>query len=208
MNSLLLDNWVMQQVAVDVFDFKSGVSETLSHFLSSIILWDEVCYEQNENSIYWSDLATNDLMDFLKPIECNPNVKEKVERKAGDLYNESFCEHDQQTAEGAIKYWLLSNSLGCDYFPAKDRQDFLRANFLNKEDYKNILNRLEYMNPLDNSIREAYSELAENLQFLQLELHRPVLTDYIVQNTPSNMSYIDYAINIREDKQIKNLENI
>lgn len=195
MISVMVDNWFLQSVLFDRYNLSESISGDYGKFLSSIILWDEVYYPRNEMSNAWWQAPSSDLEYVLRPYDDN---KDELAEEARKIYVSNFYGKESQVvAERAIKYLLLSNMLGVDYFPSNERSIFLQK--YSVENILSKLNRIDLMKPLDNAIGEYFSELNDKFGSTVFKIKRPVLVDFIMQNTPSNMSHIEYALHLKEE---------
>lgn len=197
MNSIMIDNWTLDSIAYDYRHCSNGeISDEYARFLSAVILWDEIYYPDNEKS-YWK--GCNDMMDsILKPIFDKTHL---FEMQSEDLYCEYYEGNERKLiAKEAIRYLLISDFYNCDYLPSKQRQEFLSIN----SPYEivkriNVLNRINYMNTLDNSINRTFTEIGRMFGDIEFVIKRPVLVDFIMQNTPKGMTYLDVALHLRQE---------
>lgn len=201
MNSVMVDNWVMQQVMYELYDGKEEISDTFSQFLSSILLWDDIYYPDNEMSKFWT-MVPSSLNANLHPINDEIHF---FENESKQLYHQKYSEYSEVVAKGAIRYFLLSNHLDYDYFPSKERQIFLKTN--NPSGIIQNLTRLDFLDPLNEAINKQYEEMIRNFHDLDICIERPILTDFILQNKPCNMSCIDYALQLKWEGPIVQYRN-
>lgn len=201
MNSLLIDNWTMQEIASNLTDLPdTKISEAYADLLTALVLWDEIYYPNNELSQYWKNTGLGEqLSNFIKPYE---DKNQMFLERARELYKEYYLDKGTEiVVSGAIRYLMLSNSLNCDYLAYKSRAQFINTYNPIKEMSYNI-NRKEYTNFLDKNIIDKFKELNEILGRNVFEFEMPVLVDYIIQNTPDDMSYIQHALKLRKEKSV------
>lgn len=201
MNSVMVDNWVMQEIIYELYDLEEEISDTFSQFLSSIILWDDIYYPDNEMSKFWNNIPSN-LNTIIHPINDEYHFFENESTK---LYQQKYSAYSDVIAKGAIRYFLLSNHLNHDYFPSLERQTFLKQN--NPYGIIKNLTRLDFLNPLNNAITQQYEEMFMHFDNLNFHIERPILTDFILQNKPYNMSCIDYALHLKYEGPIVKYRN-
>ena len=99
-----------------------------------------------------------------------------------------------------MKYLLLSNKYGLNYFPCEKRCIFLEQSDLFNS-FK-FINRFEIIRTFDKEIIKYYEELNNFFGKNVFSFEIPLLADFIIQNTPNNMTHIDYAIKLREDRHV------
>lgn len=198
MNGILLDNWSLEELTVEK-DYKK--SAAYYDFLETLVLWDDIYYPDNSYSYWWKKLLTdNSLKDIIKPLKDNGN---KFMEEASEIYNE-VPDNDiygKIAGEGGIRYSLLSNSKGLDYFPSQRRRDFFDK-IDQKTFYSNFLNRYTLTHALDSEVKRYYAELSAFLSTHEIRFELPLLAGYIIKNTPPDMSDIDYAVLLRKDKAV------
>lgn len=201
MERLLIDNWTMQEIASDLTDLPDEkISAAYAELLTALVLWDEIYYPNNELSQYWRNTGLEEeLSNFIKPYDDRNQI---FMDKAKELYKNYYLDKGTEVVvSGAIRYLMLSNTLNCDYLAYKLRAKFIDTyNPIKEMSYK--INRREYTNFLDKNITEKFEELNEILGRNVFEFDMPVLVDYIIQNTPDNKSYIQYALSLRKEKWV------
>lgn len=193
MNSIMVDNWLLEKIVLETYSHDKNLSEEYAKFLSSIILWDEIYYPYNEMSMAWNYMSDN-INSMLHPFDDRIN---HFEEQAQNLYSMQYKKYPSVIAQGAIRYLLLSNYIGCNYLPAEQRQQFLQIH--NPLNIVNDLTRFNFINPVDMAINEHFQEMFSKLGKTNIQIKRPVLVDFIIQNRPDNMSYIDFALHIKNE---------
>ena len=191
MNSILVDNWAMQRIVASIYD--NEISKEYEKFLSAIVLWDKIYYAKNKYSFIWK----NFLIKTKDSVEAINDSNEYFDKIANQLYAEKYSNYSKIVVQGAIRYMLLSNYYGCDYFPSEKRNEFLAEN----SPYK-VMNRYNYIGVLDHEINDYFCEMFEKLGRHDFKIQRPVLVDFIVQNSKIGESYIDCALRIKQEKSV------
>lgn len=200
MNSVLLDNWFLESTYYDKNDYRNKtVSTSYGNLLNAIVLWDTLFFPDNEYSFAWKQCFP-ELNNILIAYEDKSNLflQEATEITQNANFNESSV-----VCIGAIRYLLLSNSLELDYMPVPQRAAFISkySNCLG-EKFK-ALTRIDLSRVIDKAVTEYYDELNSIFGKNIFTISMPILTDFIIQTCPKDMSYISYAINLRNDKAIK-----
>ena len=66
MERVMVDNWLLEEAVINLRDEPEKPGKSLSDLLMAILLWDEVCFPENQNN-YWRSIRGN-LADYLTPI--------------------------------------------------------------------------------------------------------------------------------------------
>lgn len=200
MQGLLLDNWGICKIITRTsgFDNEKYWNKEYIDLLEAIVLWDDLYYPENEYSYWWKRLGvTHSINNIVKPIK---NERNKFDKEI-DIMIKNIPKIDdfpELVSVGALRYMLFSNKLGINYLPCKERSLFLeQSNFCYS--WENI-DRLGIIDVFDKEVIKYYKELNDFFGKNIFTFEFPLLIDYIIQNTPDNMSYIEYAIKLREDK--------
>lgn len=198
MNAIMIDNWLAQEAILNEYTFKDELSLNYQKLLSAIVLWDEIYYPLNEKSIQWKMINNSEINIFLKPLE---DYKRLFEYEANSIYIENYQKLERRLiAKEGIRYLLLSNYQGFDYVPSSARNLFFER--YNPYNILNKLNRFDFIKTLDKEIVDYFDELNSKFGRNVFEIQRPVLVDFIIQNTPKSMSYIEFALKLREEKSV------
>lgn len=198
MNAIMVDNWSAQEIALDTYNLKEEISDNYGKLLSAILLWDEIYYPLNEKAVMWGKMQNGKINSVLKPIDDNLHM---FETEASGIYAEFY--HDVESsiiAKEGIRYLLLSNYKGLDYFPSSKRSAFFQK--YNPSNIAHKLNRLDFIGTLDEEINDYFAEYNAKFGKKAFEIQRPILSDFIIQNTPHDMSYIEFAMQLRNEKSI------
>lgn len=138
MQSVMVDNWFMEDVITDICNMRAYSSHNYSELLMAIVLWDEVYFPQNKYT--WWKNASGEIQNILCPVE---DIDEEGKFAAiRELYrykgvsdeefywlkwkNSLLLEPEDVISSGAIRYLSLSRKNGLDYLPCDMRQNFLR----------------------------------------------------------------------------------
>lgn len=202
MQGILVDNWSIENIVVDCdlkADKKSYNKEYID-LLEAIVLWDDLYYPENTFSSGWKYFAHNhSIRKIVKPLdykeeEFSDEIEEILE---GIDKTNNFTEI---VSKGAVKYMLFSNKIGLNYFPCQKRCVFLEQS--NLFDNLKKINRFDIIGTFDKEIIKYYEELNDFFGKNLFTFELPLLADFIIQNTPDNMSNIDYAIKLRNDRHV------
>lgn len=199
MNSVMLDNWMLSDVLCDIYNIRDNtVSESYQKFLFAIVLWDKIYYPNNELSPYMNP-ANGTISSILKPID---DITHSFADEADAMYKEYFNgEYSEIIVKGAMRYLLLSSHNKCDYLPCEARQKTLAcANFIELNRRISRSNSLDFLN---DAINEYFIELFSKLGATNFTIKTPILTDYIIQTTPDEMSYIDRALHLKYEGPVE-----
>lgn len=197
MNGILLDNWALQ-------DLYSGElktdTERFNELLEAIVLWDNLFYPNNTYSMWWKYISRNhDFINVLKPL---PDDEKSFMNESKDIFYSIGTEnYTDVVGVGGIRYALLSNKNGLDYFPCSKRSAFLSQSKI-RDIIPNMLSRYDLMGTFDREVMKYYKELNGFLGNDIIKFDVPILVDFIKYNTPSNMDYVDYALELRKEKSV------
>lgn len=206
MNNIMVDNWFMEEVVADINDNKIHNSQNYADLLMAIVLWDEVYYPQNTHN-WWKSFPSQ-VQNALQPIE---DVAEQgYQSNLQGLRSMSampFISYLAQNAKicsdiisaAALHYVKLSSKNGCDYLPCKERQSLL-LKFMTPQNIQKSLTRLKMQGNLDKSVEEYYHDTYKALlDFSDLKLKMPVLANFILDNTPNEMTPVEYAFHLKNE---------
>lgn len=180
---------------------RKGISESYGNVLSALVLWDEIQFPTNERD-FWKHVNIPDdrwareveiLRQNIKPIDDADELFDKEKRSFfrcnKDIFDESITE---VVGVGAMRYLSLSNYLGLDYLPCEKRREFIhRYPDICRESF----NRINSLKPLDSEIEKVIDEITQEFGSCFLTISRPVLVDYIRDNTPKDIPpFLTYGI--------------
>lgn len=192
----MVDNWFMENVVVDIRDKKTYCSKSYAELLMAIVLWDKVYYPQN--TYKWWNSFPSQVQNILYPIDDSKEEGlSESDRQYYKYYN--ISKESEIIGSRALHYMKLSNDNECDYLPCKKRRDFL-IKYSRQEIYYKVLSRMKLQGDLDKTIQEYYTETYRTLlDFSSLDLKMPVLVNFIIDNTPEEMTPIDYAFHLKNE---------
>lgn len=198
MNAIMLDNWATQDVVFDAYNIKEDISESYGKLLSAIILWDKVYYPHNEKTVMWGLMKNSKIFSILNPLDDSSHLFEK---EACNIFDEYYKNIETSIiAKEGIRYLLLSNFMGIDYLPSSKRGSFFEK--CTSDNFWPKLSRYDFIGILDKEINDYFEEYNDKFGRKVFDIRRPVLTDFIIQNTPCNMSYLEFAMQLRNEKCI------
>lgn len=206
-NRIMVDNWFLGEVIRYLRAPKENPARPYAELLMALVLWDEVCFPENERSASWAD--GTELAGCLSPIDDRERAFDDASRELligimqqdelPDPYYLWLRDPEHVVNASALRYLMLSAKHGCDYLPSTQRQAFLRTHE-NSRYMKGLLARMQMMGQLDERAdayyRESYKAL---LDFSELKLEMPVLADFIVHSTPAGMTAVEHAMHLRQE---------
>lgn len=214
MNNLMVDNWFMEEVIADIRDGKIEDSQYYTDLLMAIVLWDEVYYPRNQYN--WWNSVDSQVQNVLHPIDDSDEYwkKESIEElcrykgvKIDDWYwlkwkDSSLVNSDDIMRSGAIRYLALSSKNGLDYLPCIKRQKFLRE-YLAFNNKHNTLTRLQFQKNATEITTKLFLKEYELLNDeLNIKIKMPMLAKFVYDNTPHNMTPIEYALHLKNEGPI------
>lgn len=191
----MVDNWLISEVIRDINVISNdALSKEYGKFISAIVLWDKIYYPNNEMTPSFGIMS-----DVLSTILCPINdANHLFNGDAYVLYEKQYrSDTSEVVAQGAIRYWLLSDYYDCDYLPCDKRQIFLKN--VDSIELNKRISRINCLKYLDDSIDEYFREMLEKVGTTKFSIRYPVLIDYIVQTTTNEMSYIDRALHLKQE---------
>lgn len=171
-----MDNWSVENIVTcNSEDNCKSYNKEYIDLLEAVILWDNLYYPENEYSTFWKYFGQDQsIKKIIKPLQyAEVDFADEIEKILKDVpYLGDFKEI---VAKGAIKYLLLSNKNGLNYYPCEKRSIFLEQNnFLyNLLKDKELINRLELMRIFDGEIIKYYEELNNFFKKIYLHLKFP-----------------------------------
>lgn len=192
MGEVLIDNWNLTKANLSE---KKLPNQAFSDLLSAIVLWDEVYYLDDGFATFgW--LGTSEgqkLKSVLKPLKLADNIKQAFINSADIIYErEVNNEQKRIVAQRALLYHEISKAYGYNYFPIKERAEFLRG-------FKpDVWNRDKVLKKEEREILKRIDEFDSGKEsFIQF----PILASLIVKNADGNL--IDTALDIKGAKEVK-----
>lgn len=211
MNSIMVDNWFMEEVIADIKEQKTHRSRCYGELLMAIVLWDEVYYPKN-NYNWWNSIPSQ-VQNALIPLDdCG---ERGVSKSLSELHKHKGIAEDDSSwlkwknnavldvtdviGSGAIRYLALSSNNGLDYLPCAKRQKFLKE-YCSQSSMIRMLTRLKLQDALTKTVEAYYVDAYKSLgDFSNLQLKMPVLANYIVDMATNNMSPVDFAFHLKNE---------
>lgn len=197
MQGVIIDNWTIERAARDFICKENILPEASMQFLYALVMWDKVYYINNSMSTGWKKICGKELDQVLSPCKDMAEIKAVAYQE----YDRNYRAYEPIIARSAIKYMLTGSQLGVDYLTFGKRKEFLSQhspyNIVSKID------RTDFIKPLDQAIVELFEDMNKCFGKTVFEIKRPILIDYIVQNTPENMNYIESALMLRNKSIVK-----
>ena len=212
----MVDNWLLEDIVDQSND--NIIPESLCVLLSALVLWDNVRYPLNDKD-YWrrKDISNTKWEREIYSIRDNLSYfddrREEYQKEQERFFRKNIAVNNKNISKavgvGALRYLSVSNKHGFDYLPCSDRGKFIKQHAelcrdsVNKLDVNRLdvnrldVNRFDMLSPLDKEIDEFLKDLSKAFGNAFFSVKRPVLVDYIIQNTPQDMSYVDYAIHLK-----------
>lgn len=89
MKSVLIDNWTIERIIDNFSNNKKMISEEVKALLIAMVLWDDVCFLDDENSSWWKYIVDNMeeycFLKQLKPIKNTDDHKHKRKKNRNTL---------------------------------------------------------------------------------------------------------------------------
>ncbi len=209
MKNVMVDNWLLEDAVINLQSNPTEPSKSLSDLLIAIVLWDNIYYPRKGHSAWWTEVLP-DLQDYLLPIEDDgldglqdalgdiSRVRTKVseEQNEIDRANEPLI-----VSSSAFRYLQLSSKNDCDYLPVRERQEYLAKNLVFTDSkVRDMLVKIGSQKMLDKQVKAYVEEsLKALLDMPKVEFKMPVLTSYILKETPAGMSPIECAFHLRQE---------
>lgn len=197
MREVLIDNWNLTNANLGEKQINNFPNESLSDLLSAIVLWDDVYYLDDGFATYgWISTPKGQILKpMLKPLYLGSVIKEEFENSSNIMYEKDFkSENKKIVAQRALFYHEISKAYGLDYYPIKERAQFL-INSINKID---LWTRDEILKREEREILERIHEFDSGKESL---IRFPLLSSLIVKN--SNGDLINTALDIKNAKEVK-----
>lgn len=211
----MVDNWLLEDAVINLRDEPKKPGKSLSDLFMAILLWDEVCYPKNQNN-HWRQIPGNlaDCLTAIKDEEWNNSLPYMERfppyRYGWDSENEHFL-YERERIDAlsefdldcigarAQRYLRLSGENDCSYLPYCKRQDYLEKTLSpTKWKLSDVMVRISNQKMLDSKVKEYVEETFKSLLDMpSIEFSMPVLTRFILENTPDGMSPVDYAFHMR-----------
>lgn len=216
MKSVLIDNWTIERIIDNFSNNKKMISEEVKALLIAMVLWDDVCFLDDENSSWWKYIVDNMeeycFLKQLKPIKNTDDhslIKE-TEKSYLELYSKQYT---SLVAQRTLEYLNLANEKGLSYLPLGERAKFVRENDLYKH-FNIYYDRIDAIEQVDKDALDYFTKLDEKIRKTKLEFHPSCLFDYISKSTDTVTDMFCYVNEFKSQKMVKefrkwadNLEN-
>lgn len=203
MSDILIDNWTLQRAAVSICDAYDGMDKPNSEYvklIEAIILWDNLYFIDNEYSEYWKIVLWRfGYEKYLTPLD--PAQIQAI-KDCKLLKGKNEDGHQDIVADRALEYSIISNLLGINYLPARERSDFLQ----DADTMKSFYNRSDVMGYLDKEIFKYYQSIVQRFGVDKLKYSFPVLFDFVRYNSNTPF-FIDTALQIKEQREVQDFRN-
>lgn len=198
MGNILIDNWNLANANITKTYTREMPNESYTNLLSALVLWDDVYYLDDGFATFgWLNMPKGKMLSsVLKPLYLENTIKRNFENSSNDIYIKDFrYRYKKIIAERVIFYHEVSKAFDVDYYPIKERAEFLDQFLDNLE----LWNRNEILKSEEKEILKRIQEFNVGSESY---IKFPLLTNLIVKNTGDD--YIHTALNIKNTKEVKN----
>lgn len=197
MGAVLIDNWNLSEAKL-VEKYKNNIpNESYSNLLSAMVLWDDVYYLDDGFATFgWiSTSKGQSFKSLLKPLYLDSDVKTKFEEGSNIIFKRDFSQDNKKiVAQRAIFYHEISKAFGMDYYPIKERAEFLDG-FINSEE---LWSRNEILKKEEKEILKRIQEFNLGSEsFMKI----PLLSNLIIKNSEGD--YLKTALDIKNAREVK-----
>ena len=204
MRNVLVDNWLIENIVLGHNSQDMEYNLSYSNLLMALLLWDNVYYPKSKYN--WWKTESDDCFDSLFPYD---DEEQKWSFEAyRHIYGNRLTEDDyewivnkvdnfseeERIEHGAYRYMLLCRSNGFDYLPCPKRQDFFRR--------KNMDEMLTVLQEHFNMEKIIIDEIKKQIGLIYSDLEVPILTRYILKNTPKGSNPLQYALFLKNEGPI------
>lgn len=197
MGTVLIDNWNLTNATLIRKDNTNIPNESYSDLLSALVLWDEVCYlDEGFSTFGWLSTPEGQrLKQLLKPLHIESDMKINFEDSSNIIYEKEFFKVNKKiVAQRAIYYHEISKAFNMNYYPVRERADFLDGYIDNLE----LWSRKEILKSEEREILKRIQEFnCSKEAFVQI----PLLTNLIIKNTYKD--YINTALEIKDTREVR-----
>lgn len=213
MKNVLIDNWSLEEIVIDLKNEKNLLKNKAFHnILEAMVLWDNVYFPNNEYAGFWNYISYEiDLKKYLMEHHDNNEFY-----SSSKLLYEKYCKdnYTENLACGAIRYSLIAENLGYDYLPCEKRAQFIqeskihsiiceeKGRYVNNQT-NNVISRIDFCEPVNYEVKSYFKEFNKYYGKSIFELKLPVLTNYIVNSKPRELTYFEYAKSLKNSLSVK-----
>ena len=202
MANILIDNWSLEEVAVDsnVWENRPIPNEGFCDLLYAMTLWDDVYYVNNGVKTQW--WQTYPLLQehhkFIKRMDIS-EIHKDITKFSYNEYINNYKEETSLVAQGAIYYMEVCKIKGCNYLPCEKR-----ATFISKYKTNSATLRKSIIAKEEKEIIKFYENMNKELSSETFSMQVPLIADFIVKNTNAEKDYINTALQLRNAKEVVN----
>lgn len=201
----LIDNWTLERTVEGFDGTLQNPSAELQLLISSLVLWDEVCYYDNDYSEWWKYCSQREevmqLLKMLTPIKTKPNSR--VVSEAEQRYTNEFKDdYTGVVAKGALEYMLLADEQEMCYVPFRERAKFVRENNLYK-DFNRYYTRMDLMETVDEEIVKYCKSVQDDVKKADLTIETSGIFDYIRRNANSVEELVEVVKELKKESMVK-----
>ena len=205
MKKILVDNWSFEEF-VDEARSRDIVSQKryssgFCDLLEILVLADEVYYPEYDKPEWWRKFSEGmGLNSLVHPFSVNENdYKDAIYACFVNLFG--LGKNMDNVSEGAIKYTIISDYNGFRYFPCQKRNEFLQKYAIKKD--MGVPDRMDFLRGFS---KKMEAKCRETNAFLGMDFYKipyPALAHYIISTSAKDKSPIQTAIELREEKMVK-----
>lgn len=188
----MVDNWFIENVVADINAGNMNNSIHCAELLSALVLWDKIYYPENENN-WWQN--TNSVLEYY--LEAIPDVVDENELEIEKNIIADLINYQDIINGRAMHYFFLSQRNGVDYLPCAKRRMVFEE--INNKSFYNKLYRLTEMRHIDERLRDYFKKAYHDLLEMKISFEMPILSRFIIQNTPCKMNPIEYALQLKNE---------
>lgn len=188
MSRVVVDNWTIAS-AMECMSQENEiiVNQSYANMIEAIILWDDICYFENEKTVSWkSEMSDLGYEDVLKKIDF-PDID------CNKIISKFSCSPQSFAERSALEYVAMCNHIDVDYIAFQKRADYLNNLYTNriKEVHKAAV---------DKKLDVYYENEA---QMDSKPFRFPALFDYVRRTTSNSDNYIQTAVQLKASTEVR-----